>query len=650
LKLKEADMSTNDGVGSIHTAAGERHSRFETVHRYAIRALAACFSFYVLFEINTFALPPFQERAIFLLFALALCFLRPLPQPDGRGRRPFRAVLDSVFAALGIIATAYIVVDYDGLINRMGTPTSLDIVMGALGTVMVLEATRRMIGWSLPTVAMIFVLYAYYGAYLPTYLGGHGGYSVSRILTQSFLTMEGIFGLALTVMFTYVFPFVFFGAVLQSVGALGFAIDLGQAVFGRFRGGPAKVAVVSSGLLGMINGSAVANVVTGGSVTIPMMKRIGFQPHVAGAVEAVASTGGQLIPPVMGAAAFIMAELLGVPYLEIAAAALIPGLLFYVALFTTIHFYSVRHGIGGLSAEGQGAQVLAILKRPQLFLFVLPVGCLVGLMLSGYSPPRAASFALIVTFVSSMFVKGSRLTPSRIIHSLETAAYNSTSLSCASASVGIIIGVTVMTALGSRFASIIIELSAGNIYAALVLVMFSSVILGLGLPTTICYLLLATLAAPALVNLGILPIAAHMFILYFGMMSMVTPPTALAAYAGAAIAGADVMKTGFTAWKFSLSGYILPFMFVLNPAFLMIGTATEILLAATTGVIGVMALAAGVIGHARSGLANWERTAVFVGAFVLIHPGWITDLLGLALVLPIVARQYGGVRLGLGSH
>ena len=634
-------MIKNGGVRGGQTAVSPRLSRFETVHRYAIRVLAVCFSLYVLFEINTFTLPPFQERAIFLLFALALCFLQPWPGSDGsKRRRPFRVLLDSTFAALGIIACTYIVVDYDGLINRMGTPTTLDIVMGALGTVLVLEATRRMIGWPLPAIATMFVLYAYYGGYLPTYLGGHGGYSVSRILTQSFLTMEGIFGIALTVMFTYVFPFVFFGVVLQSVGALGFAIDLGQAIFGRFRGGPAKVAVVSSGLIGMINGSAVANVVTGGSITIPMMKKIGFQPHVAGAVEAVASTGGQLIPPVMGAAAFVMAELLGIPYLEIAAAALIPGLLFYVALFTTIHFYSVRHGIGGLSPSSPGAQVIAILKRPQLFLFVLPVGCLVGLMLSGYSPPRAASYALIVIFVTGLFVRGGRLTPRRIVRVLETAAYNSTSLSCASASVGIVIGVTVMTALGSRFASIIIELSGGNIYAALVLVMFSSVILGLGLPTTICYLLLATLAAPALVNLGILPIAAHMFILYFGMMSMVTPPTALAAYAGAAIAEADVMRTGFTAWRFALSGYLLPFMFVLNPAFLMIGPTGGILLAAWSGTIGVMALAAAVIGHVRTALARWERTVVFLGAVTLIHPGWITDLVGLALLLPVAARQY----------
>ena len=633
-------MIANGGEGGVQSEVGRRASGFETVRRYAIRVLAACFSLYVLVEINTFTLPPFQERAIFLLFALALGFLQPRSRTDGSDRRPFWALLDAALAGGGIIACAYIVVDYDALINRMGTPTILDIVMGALGTVLVLEVTRRMIGWPLPALAAIFVLYAYYGAYLPTYLGGHGGYSVSRILTQSFLTMEGIFGIALTVMFTYVFPFVFFGAVLQSVGALKFAIDLGQAIFGRFRGGPAKVAVVSSALVGMINGSAVANVVTGGSVTIPMMKSIGFRPHVAGAIEAVASTGGQLIPPVMGAAAFIMAELLGVGYFEVASAALIPGLLFYVALFTTIHFYSVRYGIGGVSSEGQGAQVLAILKRPQLFLFVLPVGCLIGLMLSGYSPPRAASVALIVTFVTSLFVKGGRLTPRRIAHVLETAAHNATSLSCASAAVGILIGVTVMTALGSRFASIIIELSAGNIYAALLLVMFSSVILGLGLPTTICYLLLATLAAPALVGLGILPIAAHMFILYFGMMSMVTPPTALAAYAAAAIAGADVMKTGFTAWMFSLAGYILPFMFVLNPAFLMIGSAIEILLAATTGVIGVIALAAAVIGHARTGLARSVRAVVFIGAVVIIHPGWITDLLGLALVVPVAARQY----------
>jgi TRAP transporter 4TM/12TM fusion protein len=475
---------------------------------------------------------------------------------------------------------------------------------------------------------------------LPNYLGGHGGYDVSRIVTQSFLTMEGIFGVALQVMFTYVFPFILFGVVLELIGALGFAIDLAQAIFGRFRGGPAKVAVVASGMVGMINGSAVANVVTAGSLTIPMMKRIGFPSHVAGAIEAVGSTGGQLMPPVMGAAAFMMAEFLGVPYLTVAKAALLPALLYYLALFATIHFYSVRHDLGGLPQSDTGALVLSIMKRNEMYLFCIPVAVLITLMLSGFTTTRAVSIALATAFVTSMFVKGQRLSPRRLVTVLEKAAKDSIQLCCASACVGIIIGLTLMTALGSRFTSIIIEMSGGNLFFALFLVMVSSIILGLGLPTTICYVLLATLAGPALVQLGIEPIAAHMFILYFGMMSMVTPPSAMAAYAGAAIAGADMMKTGMTATRFALCGFLLPYTFVLNPALLLSGSVPEVLLAILTGSIGVITLGAAVAGHIKTTLKVWERLFLLLAAIALIDPGLVTDLIGLTLLAIVLIKQY----------
>jgi TRAP transporter 4TM/12TM fusion protein len=611
------------------------------------RTLAVLFSLFAIAEVNFPQLPPFQQRAVFLAFPLALAFLSP-----GRRRAGDAGPIGAVNYALALLGAAtcgYILYAYTGLVQRMGTPTTADLVVGITGGLLVLVATWRLVGSSLPIIAAVFVVYAYAGDALPTVLGGHNGYEVSRIVTQSWLTMEGVFGIPLEVMFRYVFPFVLFGVVLEAVGGLGFAIDLAEALLGRFRGGPSKVAVVSSAVFGMVNGSAVANVVTAGSFTIPMMKKTGVQPHVAAAVEAVASTGGQLMPPVMGAAAFMMAEFLGVPYLQIVVAAIIPAVLYYLALFTTIHFYSVRHDIGGLAEKNQIGRVLAILRRKELYLFALPVACLVLSLWQGFTPTRSVSYAMVGAFAVSLFAPEHRLTPRRLVGVLEKAGRDSVSLSIAVASVGIVIGLILMTALGSRFTPMIMELSQGNTYAALALVMFSSVVLGMGLPTMICYVLLATLAAPALVELGILPLAAHMFILYFGMMSMVTPPSALAAYAAAMIAGADIMKTAFTAWLFSLSGYLLPFMFALNPALLMVGAAWEIVLATVTATLGVMALGAAVAGQLRYRLSAWERGALLLAAAVLIHFGLVTDLIGLALVTAVLLRQYSTSRRGAPS-
>jgi TRAP transporter 4TM/12TM fusion protein len=612
--------------------------------------LAVGFSLFAIVEVNVLAFAPFQERAIFLMLPLALCFLIPPRRTPSDGASPlssrferYRRPLDFLLAGVSVVCCGYIVFEYEDLLVRMGAPTPLDVVMGALATIVVFEATRRVAGWTLPIIAGLFMLYAYAGEGLPTYLGGHAGYEFNRIITQSYLTMEGIFGIALSVMFTYVFPFILFGVVLESIGALAFAIDLAEVLFGRFRGGPAKVAVVASGMVGMINGSAVANVVTAGALTIPMMKKVGFEPHIAGAIEAVASTGGQLMPPVMGAAAFMMAEFLRVPYLTVAKAAVIPAVLYYLALFTAIHFYSVRYGIGGLAGSRKGWSV-GIMSRPELYLFTLPVLCLLGFMLSGLSVTKSVSYALAAAFTASLFVSRARLTPRRIVDVLEKAGKDALSLTAAAACVGIIIGMTVMTALGSRFTSIIIELSAGNVYAALVLVAVSSIVLGLGLPTTICYVLLATLAAPALVDLGIQPLAAHMFILYFGMMSMVTPPNAMAAYAGAAIAGADMMKTGISASLFSLSGYLLPFMFVLSPGFLMIGTVPEVLVAILRGIAGVMTLGIVIAGHLRLPLYRSERAALLATAVLLIYPSWLADLAGLAALAPVLLRHYTPAR------
>ena len=609
------------------------------VQRYLVPTLAFLFAVFAIAEVNLLRLQPFQQRAVFLGLPLALAFLISKRGTPGTKALPGK-ILDYLFAALSFLTCGYIVLNLNALMQRMGTPTTMDLIAGTIGSLLVIVATQRLVGWALPIITTVFVVYAYAGDALPTALGGHNGYSFSRIVTQSFLTIEGVFGIPLAVMFTYVFPFVLFGIVLEAIGGLGFAIDLAQALLGRFKGGPSKVAVVSSAVFGMVNGSAVANVVTAGSFTIPMMKKTGVQPHVAGAVEAVASTGGQLMPPVMGAAAFVMAEYLGVPYLEIVVAALIPAILYYLALFATIHFHAVRHNIGGIAIEAQGAVVLGILKRKELYLFVVPVACLIGFLFSGYTPTRSAAYGILGAFAVSMFVGEYRLTPRRIFNVMERAGREAVTLCCAVACVGIVIGLILMTALAGRFAPMIENLAAGNLYVALVLVMFSSIVLGMGLPTIICYVLLANLAAGALIDMGVLPLAAHMFILYFGMMSMVTPPSALAAYAGATIAGADIMKTAVTASMFSLSGYLLPFMFALNPALLMVGAPAEIVLAILTGAFGVIALGAAVAGHIRRDLGLIERTMLFAAAALLVHSGLITDLIGLAVMTPIVLGHY----------
>ncbi len=630
-------MATDDhGEGPAPTtrAASEEGA----VGSWLVPAIAFAFALFAILEVNLLRLQPFQQRAVFLALPLALAFL--IPGRSGVARTPARKVVDYVLAILSLASCGYIVVNLDALMQRMGTPTTMDLVAGTVGGILVVVATQRRIGWALPVITAVFVAYAYWGGLLPLALGGHNGYSFSRIVTQAFLTIEGVFGIPLAVMFTYVFPFVLFGLVLEAIGGLGFAIDLAEALLGRFRGGPSKVAVVSSAVFGMVNGSAVANVVTAGAFTIPMMKKSGVQPHVAGAVEAVASTGGQLMPPVMGAAAFVMAEYLGVPYVRIIVAALIPAILFYLALFATIHFHAARHDIGGMAMEARGALILGILRRKELYLFTAPVAVLIGCLASGFTPTRSATYAILAGFGASLFVGERRLGPRRLFRVLERAGREAVSLCAAVACVGVVIGLILMTALASRFAPMIEGLAGDNVYAALFLVMLSSVILGMGLPTIVCYVLLANLAAGALVGMGILPLAAHMFILYFGMMSMVTPPSALAAYAGATIAGSDIMRTAATAWMFSLSGYILPFMFALNPVLLMQGPRAEIALAAFTGGIGMIALGAAIAGYIRRRAGAVERAALFMAACLLIHSGLGTDLIGLAVLGGVLLRHW----------
>jgi len=586
---------------------------------------------YTIVEVIYLFLPPLAELALFLMLTLVVTFLK-FPLSRTRNLAP----LDLLCILLAVITGLYIVFQHDTLMVRMGIPTSLDVAMGIVGTLLVLEAARRTVGWILPALGCLALGYAAFGTLLPVAWGGHSGFSLQRIVTDIYLTEQGIYGVALAIMFRLVVLFIVFGVLLSATGGTSFLIDLSQSLFNRFAGGPGKVAVVASGLFGTISGSAVANVMVDGWITIPMMKRVGFKPEVAAGVEAAASTGGQLMPPIMGSAAFMMIQFVGTSYLEIIKAAVIPGILYYLALFAAVHFYSVRHGLKGMLPERSFAAG-DLLSRGAVFFVPLAV---VLLALTRYSPHKAVLLALGVLVVVSCFRRDSRLNAKKIVESLREAAADSVPTVCAAASVGIVIAMVMLTGLGLRFPDLILNLAGNNLLMVLVLVMITSLILGMGLPTVVCYLLLATIMAPALVKLGVSLMAAHLFILYFGILSMITPPVALAAYAAGAIGGANLMKTGFAAWKLALSGFIIPFMFVYGPPLLFNGTPLEVATAFGSASLGVIVLGAALMGYFVTEIRAWEWAALMAASFLLIKVGWITDLLGLCLIATVFVVQW----------
>jgi TRAP transporter 4TM/12TM fusion protein len=434
----------------------------------------------------------------------------------------------------------------------------------------------------------------------------------------------------------FIFLFVAFGAFFGICGGTQFFIDIASSVFGKLKGGPAKISVAVSGMMGTISGSAVANTVTTGTFTIPLMKRIGFEPHVAGAVEATASSGGAFMPPVMGAAAFVMAEFLGISYISICKAALIPAILYFLAIFSIVHFYSLKIGIQGMPQSEVPAIGKVLYEK---WLFIIPLAILILTLIAGYSPRIAVLYSLLATVVVTMFKKETRFTPSKFLQALADSADNSVMIACACATAGIVIGIVLLTGMGAKITALVIDVSAGSLLIALPVIMLASLLFGMGLPTVVCYVLLAATVAPSLVNLGVLPLAAHLFIFYFGMLCMVTPPVSFAAYAGAAIARAEPMKTGWTAWTFALAGFLLPYMFVYNKSLLLIGSAVSIVPAVFTSLIGIICLGAGIIGYLITEARFYERILLLLAAFLLIKPGLITDIAGLLCIIITIFLQ-----------
>ena len=613
---------------------------------------------FTLVEVNYPLLAPQSRLAFFALVGLALCFLNVPVHPSLKAH-PLARASDVALAVLASVCCGYIVVQTDPLFetwwidgqslgNRAGFETALDTAVGIVGLLLVIEAARRALGLALPLLSAAFLVYALFGASLPDWLFPHRGYTVERIVAQTFLHSQGIFGVALNVMFTYVFLFVIFGAFLEATGATRFIVDFAQRVFGRSSGGPAKVAVLSSGLMGSLSGSAVANTATTGTFTIPMMRSAGFQPVTAAGVQAAASSGGALMPPVMGAGAYMMLEIVEPPvtYLEIIRAALIPAILYYLSLLLIVHFHARRMSIATEGAPSEPAATDdggAGSSRAAGIVFATALGSLILFLVLGYTAFRAVTLSLVAIVLTSSFSAATRLDVRRTLSGLASAARGVVPLVAAAACVGIIIGIVTLTGIGTRLPATIIPLAEQSLFLALVLIMVSSIILGMGLPSAVCYLLMATLIGPVLGNLGVIPLAAHLFIFYFGMMSMVTPPVALAAYAASSIANTRIMPTAFAAFRYALVGFTLPYMFVYRPELLMLsadGTPAgwlQMLLPVAIATLGVTCFAAGIAGQLRNPLGLGLRLGIFAAAALLLAPGPVAALGGIGVPIFDVA-------------
>ncbi len=576
------------------------------------------------------------QRTIHLAFALFLVFLLyPAGKNAPKDRIPWYDILLSL---AGVGVCVYIYTNYHALMIRAGAPTLSDLLVGSVALFLVLEATRRSVGLALVILASVFFFYAMLGPWMPGPLL-HRGFSLSKIVEHLYLTTEGIFGVPLGVSATFVFVFILFGAFLEKTGAGTFFIDFALSVFGYMRGGPAKAAVVASGMMGSISGSSVANVVTTGTFTIPLMKKVGFAPHVAGGVEVAASTSGQIMPPIMGAAAFIMAEYTNIPYVQIIKAAALPAILNYCAILYMVHLEACKTGIQGIPRE-ELRSPWSVLKEGGHHL--IPVVGIIYMLLRGFTPLKAAFIGIMLAVVAGLLNRGeSRLKFQDIISALENGARNALSVAVACAATGFIIGVVTLTGLGLRLSSLIIHWAAGNLVLTLFFTMIASIILGMGLPTTATYIVLATITAPALVRMNVPLIAAHLFVFYFGCAADDTPPVALAGYAAAGIAQSEPVRTGVMGFKFDFAAFLLPFTFVLAPALIFEGTGgwLETVHVFITACAGIMAFSACIQNYFTTTCTWWERIILLAVALVLIDPSWATDMIGAGLLLLVLISQ-----------
>ncbi|MEN6315082.1 MAG: TRAP transporter permease [Clostridiaceae bacterium] len=619
---------------------GSAYRDLKGIARYAVGAIAIIFSLFQLYTALKGALPAQLQRAVLLGFVLLLSFLLyPATSKSSREKLP---VLDIILGVLGASVAGYLILNYRALIDRSGAYTTVDIIIGVIGILLVMEICRRAVGLPILIIAGVFIAYAYLGPYMPGFLN-HRGYSFKRIVSHLFFTTEGVLGIPLGVCSTFIFLFILFGAFLEKTGIGKFFIDISNAIAGFAAGGPAKVAVITSALEGTVSGSSVSNTVGSGSFTIPMMKSLGYKPEFAAAVEAAASTGGQIMPPIMGAAAFLMAESLGISYMEVAKAAIIPAILYFSGIFIMVHFEAKKLGMRGMS-KSELPNVWHVLKdRGHLF---LPLIAIIYFLAEGSTPVRAAIFGIIFSILASMIKKSTRMNFSDFVDALEIGARNILSVAIACAMAGIIIGVVTLTGLGLKMATGLLGISGGVKILTLFFTMISSLILGMGVPTTANYLITSTITAPAVVQLGVPVLAAHMFTFYFGIVADITPPVALAAYAGSAIAKSNPFKTGLTATKLAVAAFIIPYIFVYSPALLLINTTPlHVVQMIITSLVGMLGIGAAMEGYFLTHAGWVERLLFLAGGLLLIDPGLITDLIGAGLIIVTLLWQYKKIKM-----
>jgi TRAP transporter 4TM/12TM fusion protein len=555
---------------------------------------------------------------------------------SNKSKKDKPTLLDWLFSFTSLLLGAYIVFNYTEIVLRAGLPNNMDVILGIISILVLLEGARRIVGKEIVILAILFLFYAYFGRKLPGFIA-HRGYSIKAIAEYMYLSTEGIYGIAIGVSSTYIYLFILFGSFLQKSGMGQFFNDLAMAIAGSSKGGPAKVSVVSSGLLGSINGSAVANVVTTGAFTIPLMKKIGYDNEFAGAVEAAASCGGQILPPVMGAAAFIMAEYLGISYITIAISAVIPALLYYLGVIVMIHLRASKNGLEGIPKDQLPKVYEVIKERGYLF---IPLAVLLYFLLSGRTPINAAFYSIMTTIALTIIVriikKETKGLFMDLVSALEDGARTALGVAVSCAVVGLIIGVATLTGFGLKLAGAILFLGHGYLLLTLFFTMIACIILGMGLPSIPAYIITATMAAPALAKMGVPMLVSHMFVFYFGMLANLTPPVALAAFAGAGIAGGNPAKTGFQAVKLALAGFIVPYIFVFSPQLLLIDTTPiETIIVVISAIIGVIALGSAVEGYLYNHLNLLFRFSLFASAILLMVSGIITDLIGFGIFMII---------------
>jgi len=601
-----------------------------------VSTIAVTLSLFHLYTAGFGILLALKQRAVHLGFIFTLIFLL-YPTLKHKKENKLLLTFDMILALGSIAISSYIIFNYESLVRRAGMYTQFDQFMAILAIIIVLEGTRRALGPELPVISILFLLYAHYGQQMPGMLA-HRGYSWSRIASHMYFTTEGIFGIPLGVSATYIFLFLLLGAFAKRTGLGDLFIDLALSLTGKTTGGPAKAAVVSSGLMGSISGSSVANTVTTGSFTIPLMKKVGYNSQFAAAVEASASTGGQIMPPIMGAAAFIMAEFIGVPYVTIAKAAILPAILYYITVGLMVHFEAKKQGLEGMS-DDLIPKFLTVLKNRGHM--IAPLIIIFYYLFKGYTPLRAAFLGIIVSYALSFLKEDTRMDLQDLLDTLREGAISALGVAAACAAVGFIVGVTTLTGLGLKFTSLTVALANGNLFFALFFTMVACTILGTGLPTTATYIVLATMAAPALTQLGVPILAAHLFVLYFGVVADLTPPAALAAYAGAGIAGSNPLKTGLTAVKLAIAGFVVPFVFAYSPSLLLIDTTvSQVILITGSSILGVFALAAAVLGYLNHKTSFIERIILVASSLGLLIPGWQSDIIGLALLGIVLFMQF----------